>query len=96
MTRLTDSRLDAIHKWAQRFDATFVVDNLEILAMVQELQLLRKTVEEQRLVLNLIDQRMGVADATCDEPGISISEAARRELADMGVIEYQYKTGGAE
>lgn len=48
-------------------------------------------IAELRMILGVIDERMGPADATCDEPGITVSEAARRELADMGKIEYTYK-----
>lgn len=37
-------------------------------------------VAQLRAILRLIDERVPRADDTCDEPGITISEAARREL----------------
>jgi len=46
---------------------------------------------ELRMMLDLIDAKMGPADETCDEPGIKLSEAARRELADMGKIDHDWK-----
>lgn len=36
--------------------------------------------DELRAIIALIDRKVPVADDTCDEPGITISEAARRQL----------------
>ena len=43
---------------------------------------LRAEVEQLRAIIAFIDGVMPVADETCDEPGITVSEAARRELRD--------------
>jgi hypothetical protein len=37
-----------------------------------------------RAILALIDRQAGPADHTCDEPGITLSEAARRTLRNEG------------
>ena len=42
------------------------------------------------MVLDYIDKFAGPADKTCHQPGIKLSEAARRDLADMGKIDYTY------
>lgn len=47
--------------------------------------------DELRAILDYIDKFAGPADKTCYEPGISLSEAARRELADMGKIDYAWR-----
>lgn len=39
-------------------------------------------VERLRAVIARIDEAAGRADSTCDEPGITLSEAVRRELKD--------------
>ncbi len=41
-------------------------------------------VKRAEAMMRLIDRHVGGADQTCDEPGISISEAARRTLRDQG------------
>lgn len=41
-------------------------------------------VKRAEAMIQLIDRHVGGADQTCDEPGISISEAARRTLRDQG------------
>jgi hypothetical protein len=51
---------------------------------------LQKRVDELTLIIGVIDERMGPADNTCDEPGITVSEAAKRTLADAGMIDYRY------
>lgn len=40
--------------------------------------------EQALAVIDLIDGMIPVADETCDEPGITISEAARRMLIERG------------
>jgi hypothetical protein len=60
----------------------------QLAARVQELE---REVSELRMVLDLIDRRAGPADRTCHQPGIKLSEAARRELADMGKIDHDWK-----
>lgn len=45
-----------------------------------ELIAARKRIAELEAVLALIDKKAPRADATCDEPGITLSEAARRQL----------------
>lgn len=42
------------------------------------------TLEQAIAIIALIDKRVPRADYTCDEPGIYISEAARRILIDNG------------
>jgi hypothetical protein len=50
----------------------------------QHLRKLIRTVRQQRAILALIDERIPRADDTCDAPGITLSEAARRELRIEG------------
>ena len=66
-------------------DAKFIAHaRADVPALIAEVRSLR-------MMLDLIDRRCPRADSTCDEPGITISEAARRELADMGEIAYAWK-----
>ena len=60
----------------------------QLAARVAELE---RECAELRMVLDLIDKHAGPADRTCHEPGIKLSEAARRELADMGKIDYDWQ-----
>ena len=53
-------------------------------------QELERENEVLRMIIDVIDTRTPVADETCDEPGICVSEAARRVLADEGKIVYDY------
>ena len=45
---------------------------------------------ELRDIVALIDKRCPRADYTCNEPGITLSEAARRELADIRQAESMF------
>jgi len=63
----------------------------EIVALFLKVQELEKENAELRMVLDLIDRRAGPADRTCHQPGIKLSEATRRELADMGKIDYDWQ-----
>lgn len=48
---------------------------------------------ELRDIVKLIDARTPRADSTCDEPGITLSEAARRELAEQREAELKEMFG---
>lgn len=45
---------------------------------------LKQRIAELEAILDLIDRRAGPADKTCYEPGIKLSEAARRTLVENG------------
>lgn len=44
---------------------------------------LREQLAEAQRIISYIDKKFPLADKTCDEPGITLSEAVRRTLADM-------------
>ena len=43
---------------------------------------LREQLAEAMSIIEYIDKHAPLADDTCDEPGITLSEAARRAIAD--------------
>jgi hypothetical protein len=51
-------------------------------AVVSERDAARAEVERLRKIIRVIDELSPRADHTCDEPGITLSEAARRHIAD--------------
>jgi len=77
------ARLD----WSGEINKAYMARQEEWVAETQEL---RARIEQLTLIIGVIDERMGLADATCDEPGITVSEAAKRVLADAGMIDYAY------
>ena len=60
--------------------------NLEaaLLANQEEQAQLRAERDELAAVLAYIDAHTPRADSTCNEPGITLSEAARREMREVG------------
>jgi len=62
---------------------------LDLLDHIAELELANN---RQKAILDFIDKRHGKADRTCDEPGISYSEATRRTLIDRGSKYFEGET----
>ena len=51
-------------------------------ALLAELSAARERIAELEAVLAYIDAHAPLADATCNEPGITLSEAARRAVKE--------------
>ena len=52
-------------------------------ALLAELSAARERIAELEAVLAYIDAHAPLADATCNEPGITLSEAARRAIKEV-------------
>ena len=61
-----------------------VLDTLadEVRTLTAENAKLREQLAEAMSIIEYIDKHAPLADDTCDEPGITLSEAARRAIAD--------------
>jgi hypothetical protein len=68
-----------LDNWA-RWDAAAQRDNTA--ALLAELSAARERIAELEAVLAYIDAHAPLADATCNEPGITLSEAARRAVKE--------------
>lgn len=55
---------------------------VDVLERVQAEAELRAEIEDLRAIIARMDEAFPLADETCEEPGITLSEAVRRERAE--------------
>ncbi len=89
-----DMTYEPVMDWRRR--ATELADtlnrrNMDVARLTARVGELKQENTELRMVLDYIDGFAGPADRTCHQWGIKLSEAARRDLADMGKLEYTYE-----
>lgn len=68
----------------------------EILDLLDHIAKIELDNHRQKAILDFIDKRHGKADRTCDEPGITYSEAVRRTLIDRGSKYFENETYSGE